>query len=130
MIRRDYYQVLGITQDASPGDIRAAFVRLSKRHHPDLAGGHGPPPWRLQDVQQAYRCLSDTAKRAEHDQALDVDKRDHFARQRAVQRRLHRYDRRHPRPQPRPDRRKHWWILLIAAVLAAIALQSCAWLLE
>ena len=129
MSQRDYYQVLGVTQDASVAEIRAAFVRLSKRHHPDLAGGDSVLPWRLQDVQRAYHCLSDTATRAVHDRALDEDRREHFARQRAIQRRLYSYDRRHPRPQPRPDHRRRWWIVLIVGVLAAIALQACAGLI-
>lgn len=121
MIRRDYYQVLGITPDASPSDIRAAFVRLSKHHHPDLAGRDGPLPWRLQDVQQAYHCLSDIRARAAHDRGLEEDKRQHAAELRALQRRLLHYDRRHPHPIPRPYRRRRWRIVLGALSLAAIA---------
>lgn len=120
MTQRDFYQVLGIAQDASPAAIRAAFVRLSKRHHPDLAGGDDDLPGRLQDVQQAYRCLSDSAARAAHDRALDESKRLHLARQRALQQRLYRYDRRHPRPLPRPYRRRRWWLVPAALTLAAI----------
>jgi DnaJ-class molecular chaperone len=120
MTQRDFYQVLGVSQDASSSDIRAAFVRLSKRHHPDLAGHDVALPWRLQDVQQAYRCLADATTRAAHDRMLEAEKRQHFARQRWVQRRLYKYDRRHPRPVPRPYRRPRWWLLLVAAVLVAI----------
>uniref|UniRef100_UPI0035CC93E2 J domain-containing protein n=1 Tax=uncultured Sphingomonas sp. TaxID=158754 RepID=UPI0035CC93E2 len=123
MTQRDFYQVLGVAQDASSSDIRAAFVRLSKRHHPDLAGRDVALSWRLQDLQQAYHCLADATTRAAHDNLLEAEKRRHFARQRGVQRRLYKYDRRHPRPVPRPYRRSRWWLLPIALVLVAILIQ-------
>jgi DnaJ-class molecular chaperone len=117
---RDFYQVLGLRPDASRADIRAAFVRLSKRHHPDLAGSDGVLPSRFQEVQQAYRCLSDSEARATHDRLLDERERQHVARQRAVQRRLHQYDRRHPRPLPSVYRRNRWRVVLAVGVGAAI----------
>src|SRR5207253_2233393 len=82
---RNYYQVLGISRDASATEIRAAFVRLSKRHHPDLAG-HMPA--RLAEVRQAYRCLADAQTRAAHDRAIAEVERAHLARQARIQRRL------------------------------------------
>lgn len=123
MSQRDYYQVLGVTQDASHSDIRAAFVRLSKQHHPDSAGRDGALPWRLQDVQQAYHCLSDATKRAVHDRALAEDQRQHFARQRRIQQRLYQYDQRHPARPPRAHRRTRWAAILVVAIVAAIGLQ-------
>lgn len=123
MSQRDYYQVLGVRPGASEAEIRAAFVRLSKRHHPDAAGGDSNLAWRVQDVQQAYRCLSVHETRAAHDAALAETERQHFARQRIVQRRLHRYDRRHPRAQPRPGRPNPWRTIVLVA-LGAGALVS------
>ena len=105
MTQIDFYQTLGVRRDAGSSDIRAAFVRLTKLHHPDMAGSL---PWRLQEVQQAYRCLSDPAARAAHDRSLAASTHDHFVRQAAVQRRLRRYDRRHPHGAPRPYRRWRW----------------------
>ncbi|MEG8052044.1 DnaJ domain-containing protein [Sphingomonas aurantiaca] len=127
MSQRDFYQVLGVLRTASSADIRTAFVRLAKHHHPDHAGDAGDLPGRLQEAQYAYRCLSDERARAAHDRALDDSERLHFARQRRVQRRLHRFDGRHPharpRPQPNPQsplRRIRWLSLLVATVSMTI----------
>lgn len=123
MKQRDFYQVLGIAPAASQGEIRAAYIRLAKRHHPDVAG---ELPSRLHDVQAAYRCLSDPETRAGHDRLIAETERAHAARQHTIQRRLHGYDRRHPRPLPRaaPGSWRHWsWqsFLLTAAGAAVVA---------
>ena len=121
VVERDFYQVLGVGRGAASEEIRAAYIRLVKRHHPDMVG-HLPA--RLHDVQQAYRCLSDTKARAEHDRALDDHARHHLARQRAARRRLRRYDRRYPdglRHVARAGwRRIGWRSLLVAGSAAAI----------
>lgn len=126
MTARNYYQVLGVSRRASRGELRAAYVRLAKRHHPDLSHPAAELPRRLQEVQQAYRCLSDAERRAAHDAALDAQERLHFASQRAVHRRLRRHDRRHPHRPARPPRRPPWrTVLVIASTMAA----ACwAWL--
>lgn len=133
MNHRDFYQVLGIARDSSPADIRAAFVRLAKHHHPDSARPEQPHsagdlPGRLHEVQQAYRCLSNATARAAHDQVLADNERLHLARQRNVERRLRRYDGRHPYPQPRPPVRRyrwlHWRSLLVATVSVVIVVRA------
>jgi DnaJ-class molecular chaperone len=121
--QRDFYQVLGIARDASPAQIRAAYIHHAKRHHPDLAP-HGALPGRLHEVQQAYRCLSDNEARANHDRVLRENEALHAARQRSVQRHLRRYDRRHAHPPPRIRRRLAWRPLLVVAVGVAVL----AWL--
>ena len=126
MTQVDYYQMLGIARDSEPAEIRAAFVRLSRLHHPDLAG---TLPWRLQEVQQAYRCLSDSGTRLAHDRLLATTERDHLVRQTAVQRRLRRYDGRHGRPASRPGRRRRWRMLLIAGSITAAVVQMSLHLL-
>lgn len=127
MNQRDFYQVLGVARNASPAQIRAAFVRLAKQHHPDHARATSDLPGRLHEVQQAYRCLSNTEARAHHDDALEEGERLHFARQRRVQRRLSRYDGLYPHPQPRaqpnsPSRFQFGtrWRLVLIAVMGAI----------
>lgn len=119
---RDFYQVLGVARTASSAEIRGAFVRLAKRHHPDIGDGSGSMPGRLQEIQQAYRCLSDDESRALHDRALDIEEKRHFHRQRLIRRRLRRYDRRHPRPMPRPYRQLSWRSLVL--VLAAFGIAA------
>lgn len=122
MTQRNFYQVLGIHPDATQPDIRAAFVRLSKLHHPDMASDDGDLPGRFQDVQQAYRCLSVQETRVAHDAMLADAERLHILRQRAVQQRLGRYDRRHPHALPRPYRRRRWrGIALVALGIGALA---------
>lgn len=126
MIERDYYQVLGVVRDAEQAEIRAAYVRLVKRHHPDTLGYL---PRRLHDVQHAYRCLSNVESRAEHDRLIARKERDHLSRQRSVRRRLDRYDRRHPqKPLPVRTGSRHrsyrrWRSLLVLAVCVAALTQ-------
>jgi DnaJ-class molecular chaperone len=132
MSRRDFYQALGVPRNASSTDIRIAFVRLAKHHHPDHARNAGELPGRLHEVQQAYRCLSDVDARAEHDRTLNECERLHVARQRSVQRRLQRYDKRHPHPHPRSqfdtptgrDRKNRWRSLLVVTAGVVIVVRA------
>lgn len=120
MRQRSFYQVLGIAPSASSAEVRAAYARLVKRHHPDIAG---ELPERLRTIQQAYRCLSDPAARAEHDRALAEEEHRHMARQFALQRRLRGYDRRHPHAPPHRDRRWGWRPALATAIGLALAVR-------
>jgi curved DNA-binding protein CbpA len=121
------YQVLGLSRCASSVEIRAAFVRQVKRHHPDALGPdavrQAPLSRRMQDIQSAYRVLSDPETRLTHDRKLEAAERHHFDRQRAVQRRLRRYDRRHPRPAPRLYRRVPWRALAAMGLGFSVAIR-------
>jgi DnaJ-class molecular chaperone len=64
---RDFYEVLGVKRDASEKDIRAAFRRLARRHHPDVNPGNAEAEARFKEINQAYEVLSD----AEHRKAYD-----------------------------------------------------------
>ncbi|KAH8749725.1 hypothetical protein F5883DRAFT_580595 [Diaporthe sp. PMI_573] len=63
---RDYYADLGLPQQASSREIKAAFRRLAKKHHPDKKA-----PGKSIDAQDfckaTYECLIDDAKRSEYD---------------------------------------------------------------
>lgn len=122
-MQRDFYQTLGIVRSASQAEIRAAYIRLARRHHPD-GGGDGAAlllPGRLRDIQHAYRSLSNADERRRHDALLDEVERHHRVRQQAVQRRLSRYDRRHPRPRLyRSMTRPSWRSLVVMGVGLAI----------
>lgn len=125
MNQRNLYQVLGVTRSASSTEIRAAFVRLAKHHHPDHLRNMSELPGRLREVQLAYRCLSNGIARVAHDKALEESERLHFARQRRIRHRLKRYDRNHhPQPsqldQTRGRRKVRWRSLLVAIVIAIV----------
>ncbi len=58
------YDVLGLTKDASPEDIKKAYRKLAREHHPDKGGD----PEKFKKVQEAYETLSDPQKRSNFDQ--------------------------------------------------------------
>ncbi len=61
---KNYYLVLGITSDATLGDIKEAYRRLVKEFHPDRYGSNHSP---FLAIQEAYSVLSDPIKRQNHD---------------------------------------------------------------
>lgn len=60
---QDHYSTLGINKNASADEIKSAFRRLAKQHHPDLGGDQA----KFQQINEAYEILSDPQKRAEYD---------------------------------------------------------------
>lgn len=63
----DHYQTLGISRDATPEEIKAAYRRASAEHHPDREGGDTQ---RMQSINAAYGVLSDPVRRAEYDDPI------------------------------------------------------------
>ena len=61
--KRDYYEVLGVPRSASAAEIKKAYRKLAKEHHPD-AGGDAA---KFQEASEAYEVLSDTEKRQGYD---------------------------------------------------------------
>ncbi|MDA8192585.1 MAG: molecular chaperone DnaJ [Thermaerobacter sp.] len=68
MANRDYYEVLGISRDASADDIKRAFRRLAAKHHPDANPGNPHAEEQFKEINAAYQVLSDPQKRAQYDQ--------------------------------------------------------------
>ncbi|MGV8084575.1 MAG: molecular chaperone DnaJ [Coriobacteriia bacterium] len=64
MATENYYDVLGIKKDASADDIKKAFRRLARKHHPDAGGDEE----KFKQINEAYEVLSDSEKRAQYDQ--------------------------------------------------------------
>lgn len=59
----NYYDVLGVSRTATADEIKRAYRRLASQHHPDKGGDTA----RFQEIEAAYRTLSDEQKRAEYD---------------------------------------------------------------
>lgn len=68
MAERDYYEVLGVPRGAAEADIKRAYRKLAKQHHPDRNPNNPKAVAKFKEVQQAYEVLSDKAKRAQYDQ--------------------------------------------------------------
>jgi len=68
MVKRDYYEVLGITRSASEQDIKSAFRKLAKECHPDRNAGDDTAERRFKEINEAYEALKDPQKRAAYDQ--------------------------------------------------------------
>lgn len=65
---KDYYEILGVTKDASDKDIKNAYRKLAKKYHPDLNQGDTKAADKLKEVNEAYEVLSDPDKREKYDQ--------------------------------------------------------------
>src|SRR5437773_3225009 len=66
--QQDYYDTLKIDRKASQDDIRKAYRRLARKHHPDLNPGDKAAEDRFKKVQEAYDILSDPKKKQMYDQ--------------------------------------------------------------
>jgi molecular chaperone DnaJ len=65
MAKRDYYEILGVSKDASADEIKKAFRRLAVQHHPDKEGGDES---KFKEINEAYEVLKDSEKRQRYDQ--------------------------------------------------------------
>jgi curved DNA-binding protein len=63
---KNYYEVLGVSEDAPLSEIKKAFKKLARKHHPDAGGDEA----RFKDISEAYEVLSDKEKRKEYDTFL------------------------------------------------------------
>ena len=65
--KRDYYELLGVPRSASEGDIKRAFRRLARQHHPDVNHHDPEAEERFKEINEAYEILSDARKREIYD---------------------------------------------------------------
>ncbi|HAT2046997.1 TPA: DnaJ domain-containing protein [Legionella pneumophila] len=66
---KDYYKIMGVSQDASEKDIKMAYRKLARKYHPDISKEPDAEE-RFKEMAEAYEVLKDPKKRAEYDQYL------------------------------------------------------------
>jgi curved DNA-binding protein len=80
---KDYYAILGVNRDATAEDIKKAFRKLARKHHPDVAKDKKTAEEKFKEINEAYEVLGDSEKRSKYDR-LGMD-----------------WQHGHPSPQPR-----------------------------
>ena len=65
---KDYYKTLGVARGASAKEIKAAYRRLARKHHPDVNPGNAAAEARFKEVNEAHDVLSDPDKRKRYDE--------------------------------------------------------------
>src|ERR1700744_1307960 len=64
----DYYKVLGVSKTATQDEIRSAYRKLARKHHPDLNPNDKEANKKFQQINEANEVLSDPEKRKKYDQ--------------------------------------------------------------
>jgi DnaJ-class molecular chaperone len=64
---KDYYKILGVARGASSDDIKKAFRKLARKHHPDVNPGDKKAEEKFKEINEAYEVLSDSDKRRKYD---------------------------------------------------------------
>lgn len=67
MSQRDHYDVLGVTRNSTPEEVKAAFRKLAAQHHPDKNPDDPHASIRFKEINAAYQVLSDSQRRAMYD---------------------------------------------------------------
>jgi DnaJ-class molecular chaperone len=67
MSKKDYYAVLGVPRSAKAEDIKKAYRKLARKHHPDVNPGDKSAEERFKDISEAFDVLSDDKKRSVYD---------------------------------------------------------------
>jgi curved DNA-binding protein len=65
---KDYYKILGVDKKANEKEIKKAFRRLARQHHPDVNPDNPQSEERFKEINEAYEVLSDPEKRSKYDQ--------------------------------------------------------------
>ncbi len=71
MAGKDYYQTLGVKRDATEKDIKQAYRKLARKHHPDVNPGDKTAETKFKEINEAFEVLSDKEKRKKYDRFGD-----------------------------------------------------------
>jgi len=71
MAGKDYYSILGVNRNASEREIKQAYRRLARKHHPDVNPNDKSAEEKFKGINEAYEVLSDKEKRPKYDQFGD-----------------------------------------------------------
>ena len=63
---KSYYDILGVSESASPEQIKESYRRLAKRYHPDISKDPDAEE-KFKEIQEAYAVLSDPEKKSNYD---------------------------------------------------------------
>ena len=70
----DFYEVLGLSKQADAAEIKSAYRKLARTHHPDLNPGDEGAEARFQEINNAYEVLKDEEERKKYDELYDYIK--------------------------------------------------------
>src|SRR5947208_12398753 len=68
-VEKDYYAALGVPKTATAAEIKKAYRKLARQHHPDANKGDAASEEKFKEISEAYDVLSDETKRKEYDEA-------------------------------------------------------------
>lgn len=67
-LEKDFYQILGVSKDASDAELKKTYRKLARKYHPDSNPGDTVAEAKFKEISEAYSVLSDPEQRAEYDQ--------------------------------------------------------------
>jgi molecular chaperone DnaJ len=68
LVKKDYYELLGIDRDASQAEVKRAYRRLARKYHPDVNPGDATAAQKFKEIREAYEVLSNPLTRDAYDQ--------------------------------------------------------------